>query len=93
MKWEVFLYDGMSINVDRDRAEVLPKGVLPASLFNDRCSGMVLTVQKTVEIPLLEVLLDKVVDMPVGVQRQVLVSTCRKLRIIRSISSFRGVTG
>ena len=37
VKWEVFLYGGMSINVDRDRAEVLPKGVLPASLFNDRC--------------------------------------------------------
>ena len=42
---------------------------------------MVQTVQKTVEIPLLELLLDKVVDMPVGVQRQLLVSTFRKLRI------------
>ena len=48
---------------------------------------MVQTVHKTVEIPLLELLLDKVVDMPVGVQRQLLVSTCRKLRIIRSFSS------
>ena len=42
---------------------------------------MVQTVQKTAEIPLLELLLDKVVDMPVGVQRQLLVSTCRKLWI------------
>ena len=39
VKWEMFLYGGMSINVDRDRAEVLPKGVLPASLCNDRCRG------------------------------------------------------
>ena len=88
VKWEVFLYDGMSIYVDRDRAEVLPRGVLPASLCNDRCRGWSRQFR-----PLLELLLDKVVDMPVGVQRQLLVSTCRKLRSLRSFSSYRGVTG
>ena len=88
VKWEVFLYDGMSIYVDCDRAEVLPRGVLPALLCNDRCRGWSRQLR-----PLLELLLDKVVDMPVGVQRQLLVSTCRKLRSIRSFSSLRDVTG
>ena len=46
VKWEVFLYGGMSINVDRDRAEVLPKGVLPASLCKRQVPEMVQTVQK-----------------------------------------------
>ena len=53
----------------------------PGVVVQRQVPGMVQTVQKTVEIPLLELLLDKVVDMPVGVQRQLLVSTCRKLRI------------
>ena len=63
------------VSVRCDRAEVLPRGVLPASLCNDWCRRWSRQFR-----PQLELLLDMVVDMPVGVQRLLLVSTCRKLR-------------
>ena len=49
-----------------------------------RCSGP--ASQKTVEVPLLQ-FFDKDSDMPVVVQRQALVQTCRQLRSCRSCSS------
>ena len=49
-----------------------------------RCPGP--ASQKAVEIPLLQ-FFDKDSDMPVVVQQQALVSTCRQLRSYRSCSS------
>ena len=59
----------------RDPTASFVRKCAPGVVVQRQVPGLVRTVQKTVEFPLLELLLDKVVDLPVGVQRQLLVPT------------------